>query len=83
MAHRTERNVVSQKMRDMGLLKLKLCQLSHEIKSLSDALDPKYFPLLLQAVQELSKLDKETGDVGIVGMAYRISQGLNKCLKIS
>lgn len=81
MGHRTERNVVSQKMRDMGILLIKLKKLNLNIKSLSEALDPKYFNFMIEAVKELAKVDK-AGGIGVVGMAYRISQCINKCLKI-
>lgn len=82
MGHKTERHIVSQKMRDLAQLLIKLREIEPRVKCLRDALNPAYYEKIIEAVRTLAKIDESSGEVGVVGMAYRMSQVLNKCLRV-
>lgn len=62
-------------MRDAAKL-LDYCQQNSEkgtITELSNLIHPSKFQLVIKAVQHLSKLNVETGEVTVVGMPARLS----------
>lgn len=82
MGHRTDRHIVSQKMRDLAVFLLKMRELAPTVTCLRDALSPKYYDTVIKAVRKLTTIDETSGEVGVVGMGYRMSQVLNKSLKV-
>lgn len=75
---------LTKKMRDAAKL-LDYCQQNSEkgtITELSNLIHPSKFQLVIKAVQHLSKLNVETGEVTVVGMPARLSYVILEGAKI-
>lgn len=73
---------VSQKMRELGRLLLKVRETDPDIVSLQECIHPKQFDIVLEAVRSLAGFDPHTGRYKTPSLAIKLGQSLQKCALI-
>lgn len=73
---------VSQKMRELGRLLLKVRETDPDIVSLQECIHPKQFDVVLEAVRSLAGFDPHTGRYKTPSLAIKLGQSLQKCALI-
>lgn len=77
-----QRNYVSNKMRTMADLVLRLNQANPQVKDMKSCVDPINFDLLCKAVKEWSRLDEESGVCQVGSVPRRLNKSLKTCSQI-
>lgn len=73
---------VSQKMRELGRLLLKVREMDPDIVTLKECISPQQFDKVLEAVRSLAGLNPETGRYKTPSLAIKLGQSLQKCALI-
>ncbi|XP_071839517.1 uncharacterized protein [Apostichopus japonicus] len=73
---------ISQKMRELARLLLKIKETKPDVKSLYDCISPKQFDTVLEAVRNLAGLDPQTGKYKTPSLALKLGHSLQTCALI-
>ncbi|PIK42020.1 hypothetical protein BSL78_21142 [Apostichopus japonicus] len=73
---------ISQKMRELARLLLKIKETKPDVKSLYDCISPKQFDTVLEAVRNLAGLHPQTGKYKTPSLALKLGHSLQTCALI-
>ncbi|KAK4886154.1 hypothetical protein RN001_002425 [Aquatica leii] len=76
-------NVTSRKMRELARLLIEIRQRDNSIKSLFEALKPKYFDLIVEATKTVAKFNFETNRFESPSYALNMGTTLKQCADIA
>lgn len=76
-------NITSRKMRELGRLLLEIKKLQPTIRNMTQALDPQYFDLFVEATKIISKYNADTDRYESPTLAMNIVNSLKDCCDIA